>query len=165
LKGHSRPVAAVLLVLAVLIQIFDTRPGWRGFRENLMVERQDTLVPAPGDPFWEEAARHYTRVRVLPPVNAPQYWRNIAAFAGNHGMETNAAYLARVDEDRFLAAWTLAMTMLDTGNYDDDTLYILDASVVEQAQASLAPAEDLLQQIDGIVVLAPGWLGRPGREQ
>jgi hypothetical protein len=159
LKGNRRSVARVLLVLAALVQVLDTRPSWAALRGGLMVERQDSLIAAPPDPFWEEAALRYDNIRVLPPANAPLYWLNIAAFAGTHGMATNAVYLARVDSGSYANAAAQSTTMLTTGNYDDNTLYILDASVVEQATANL-PDAALLQQIDGVVVLAPGWLNR-----
>ncbi|HEY0963159.1 MAG TPA: DUF6311 domain-containing protein [Pseudomonadales bacterium] len=157
-RGNSRRVAAVLLALAVLAQVLDTSAAWRHVRGNLMVARQDTLATPPADPFWELAAARYDEIRVLPPGNAPTYWLHIAAFAGTHGMATNAAYLARIDEPSLGNAWTEAMAMIATGNYEADTLYILDASVVEQASATVASNEDMLRQIDGVFVLAPGWL-------
>jgi hypothetical protein len=159
-KGNQRRAAAVLLVLAVAVQVLDTRAAWRGLRGNLMTARDDALVSAPADPFWEEAALHYRNLRVLPPANIPRHWVNIAAFAADHGMATNAVYLARLDHDAFANAAALSDTMLATGNYDEDTLYILDDSVVEQARASVKPDADLLQQIDGVFVLAPRWLDK-----
>jgi hypothetical protein len=157
IKGNGRSVAATLLVLAAVVQVADTHPAWSALRQRLMASRQDTLVNAPSSPFWEEAAGHYANIRVLPPGNAPKHWVNIAEFAGTHGMGTNAAYLARVDHDSFANASTQSTAMLASGDYAADTLYILDESVVEQARLSLHADEDLLQEVDGVFVIAPGW--------
>jgi hypothetical protein len=47
--------------------------------------------------------------------------------------------------------------MLESGQYDADSLYILDDSVLADAAKSVNSKTDLLTRVDGLVVLAPGW--------
>lgn len=157
IKEHKHGTATGLLALALLVQLVDTRAGWQPLRSRLMTARSELLATPPTASFWEAAGQRYQNIRVLPPANQPQYWANIAAFAAEHGMGTNAAYLARIDRGNYAIAAQKSTDMLATGDYEPDTLYILSGQVVEQARSTLQ-ADDLLDSFDGVTVLAPGWV-------
>jgi hypothetical protein len=75
-------------------------------------------------------------------------------------MATNAIYLARVNRAKLEEAQNQDFDTIRSGNYDQDTLYILDDSVVTMAQIELDDKSDMLSQINGLNVLAPGWFER-----
>jgi hypothetical protein len=158
IKSVGHRTAVCLLTLAVVLQLLDTHAGWRTRRESLMVPRAATMVPAPQDQFWEQAAARYAKVRVLPPGNKGPLWKQVASFAGTHGLATDAVYLARIDNAGYATASALADEVLATGRYADDTLYILDENLRQQAELSLDPERDMMTTVDGVLVVAPGWV-------
>ena len=156
-RFHKR-TAIYLLSMALLIQVADTSAGWKGLRKKLMVQRSAQWESALKDPFWEEAAQRYRKVRWVFPENHSPHWSSLAAYAGKYGLSTDAIYLARVGETAFATAHNIASNTLKTGNYEPDALYILNENALHQAVLSLNFRENLLAKIDGLNVLAPGWI-------
>jgi hypothetical protein len=109
------------------------------------------------DPFWASAAAHYLNVRSLMPQNQSEHWQVIADFAATHGLKTDAVYLGRMSSKALEQARKKAQSMLESGQYDADSLYILDDTVLTDAAKSVNSETDLLTRVDGLVVLAPGW--------
>jgi hypothetical protein len=109
------------------------------------------------DPFWVSAAVHYRNVRNLMPQNQADSWQTIAAFAASQGLKTDAVYLGRMSTKALILAQQKARSMLQTGEYDADSLYILDDDAVVGAIKTINSETDLLTRVDGIAVLAPGW--------
>ncbi|KPN92267.1 DUF6311 domain-containing protein [Pseudomonas nunensis] len=154
----NRPRTAVcLLAVALCVQVVDTRNGWAGLRQSRMMEPASEWATPLQDPFWKSAALHYANIRSLSPKNQPDTWQPLADFAATHGMKTDAAYLGRMSTTALEQAEEKATRMLQTGQYDPDSLYILDENARLEAVKTVNSATDLLTRIDGMVVLAPGW--------
>lgn len=152
---RTAPLRA-LLVGAFLLQAADVQAGLvrqRGFVEGaprVPVER----LP---DPFWAEAARHYRAIRAVPAANMGEHWESIARFAAQRGLATDAVYLARMDTARLEALAEEVPQRLRAGRFEPRTLYVLrDGAPAPR----LDPARDALLRVDGLTVLAPGWLAR-----
>lgn len=145
-----------LLSLAFILQMVDTNAGWRGIRRN-MVEPSQTWNTPLSDSFWQEAAARYQKVRYIPPGNHTPEWMNLAYFAGTQGLATDAVYLARVGSEELANARSKAQDILKNGNFDHDTLYVLDDNSFHQAVISVDKNSSLLAKIDGFNVVAPGW--------
>lgn len=156
-RGYEKRTAAWLLGLAFVIQIADTSAAWSDIRKKAMIEPKSTWDTPMVDPFWEEAATRYRKVRWLHPGNVTPKWQLLASYAGAHGMATDAVYLARVDSKALERTQRNASELLLSGKYARDTLYVLDSAAVRQAALTLNADTDLLVQIDGFYVLAPGW--------
>lgn len=167
-RGWSRSAAAWILAAACLIQAADTRAGWRVLRSGLMREPSSILETALRDPFWEQAAAIYRKVRWVPPQRVSPRWRDLAVYAAVNGLATDAAYLARVGRSALERARGRAAAALATGRYEADALYVLDDSLAIEAASNPAlirfdPRADVLARVDGFNVLAPGWRLRPER--
>lgn len=149
--------AAAILLLAVPLQLADISVGLERLRGFVAAAPRE---PAPRlhDPFWQEAAHRYVRLRAVPAGNFGDHWESLARLAVVHGLATDAVYLARVDQ-RVVDHLRAEMTeRLGSGRYEAGTLYVLrDAGTVALTRASHDPARDLLARLDGIEVLAPGW--------
>jgi len=156
-RGNDKRTAIYLLGVALLIQIADTSAGWKGIHEKLMTEPRSTWVTPLIDPFWEDAASKYKKVRWIQPRSESPKWLPLAAYAATHGLATDAVYLARVDPLALEQAQRKASDALRTGTYEADSLYVLDNSVLRQAAFSVHPLTDVLARVDGLNVLAPGW--------
>ncbi|RVT95938.1 hypothetical protein EOD42_12440 [Rhodovarius crocodyli] len=152
--------AGALLTVLVLVQILDLRPGFErlaGFFPPTRAELPLRLA----DPFWEQAARRYARVRLVNAGNQARGWEEVAVFAAERGLETDAVYLARIDAERVAALNAETARRLAQGRAEPGTLYVLtDAAAVARALAGMNASRDVLARHDGFWVLAPGWRGQ-----
>ncbi|WP_166222666.1 DUF6311 domain-containing protein [Pseudomonas atagonensis] len=156
-RGHSSRTALVLLGIALVLQVADTRSGWAVSRNFFMTSPAAKWDTPMTDPFWEQAAKHYQAVRWLHPRNYSDHWMILADYAVHHHLPTNAVYLGRVSSVATETAQARSEQMLDTGRYAADTLYVLDNRALLQAALTLNRDTDVLARIDGLNVLAPGW--------
>ena len=156
-RGNNTRTAVYLLGFALVIQIVDTSAAWKGMREAMMTEPKATWVTPLVAPFWKEAGVKYGKVRWIPPGNKSTKWLPIAAYAGTHGLATDAVYLARVGTLALEQARRMASEALKSGRYEADSLYILDESVFREAAVSVDHTTDVLARVDGFNILAPGW--------
>lgn len=157
IRGYKPRVAVCLLAIALVVQVVDTHVGWAGLRESRMVPPTASWPTPMSDPFWDSAASHYSKVRTLLPQNQPDNWLLTSQYALNHGLETDGVYLGRMGTRELEQAQRHADHMLATGQYEEDSLYILDRRAALQAQKTVNRQTDLLTRVDGLVVLAPGW--------
>jgi hypothetical protein len=156
-RGYRPRIVVALLALALTIQIVDTRNGWTGLRNSKMITPSAEWATPMRDPFWASAAAHYSKVRSLMPQNQSERWQVIADFAATHGLKTDAVYLGRMSDKALEQARQKTQRMLESGQYDADSLYILDDSVLVEAAKNVNSETDLLTRVDDLVVLAPGW--------
>jgi hypothetical protein len=157
IRGHTSRTALLLLSIALVIQVADTRAGWSVSRKFFMTSPAPQWKTPLIDPFWDQAARHYQAVRWIRPQNYSEQWMTLANFAGNHHLVTNAVYLGRVSTSATETAQAQADRMVESGQYAPDTLYLIDSRTVLQAALTLNRDTDVLARIDGLNVLAPGW--------
>ncbi len=156
-RGNRPRTAVGLLAVALCVQVVDTRNGWEGLRHSLMLTPASQWSTALRDPFWASAASHYANIRSLQPQNQSDNWFPIASYAATHGLKTDTAYLGRMGNAALQQARQKAKRMLETGQYDADSLYILDESALLDAVKNVNSETDLLARFDGLAVLAPGW--------
>jgi hypothetical protein len=157
IRGYKKHTAVFLLGLALFIQVIDTHSGWKGVHMRLTIEPQSEWSIPLSDPFWGKAASRYTKVRWIPPSNHSPKWLTLAAFAGTHGLATDAMNLARIGTLAMENARSKALEALQTGRYEDDSLYFMDDSVIRQAAFTINVDTDVLTRVDGFTILAPGW--------
>ena len=153
-----RPRAAfVFLAVAVMLQLVDTSAAWLDLRTSLMRQPAPRFETGLRDDFWTQAAKTYKKVVWMPPEALSPKWLPVAAFAAENGLTTNAVYLARMDQSAIDAALERAYEKISSGSFSNDTLYVLDDSLVLAAALSANPMVDLLAKVDGLTVLAPRW--------
>ena len=152
--------AGFVLAALVVIQVLDIRPGFARLH-HFFPPTAATVPVRLSDPFWAEAARHYTRIRIIPSGNQAPWWEEIAVFAATKGLETDAVYLARLDPKRVAALNAKLAQQLAAGEFEPQTLYVLgDEGALALAGASHHPGRDLIGGFNGLWVLAPGWHAR-----
>ncbi|MFW0754466.1 DUF6311 domain-containing protein [Pseudomonas sp. H11T01] len=156
-RGNRPRTAVCLLAVSLCVQVVDTRNGWAGLRNSRMMTPVSQWSSTLRDPFWASAASHYENIRSLQPQNQSDNWLPIATYAAIHGLKTDTAYLGRMGTAALQQAQQKAKRMLETGQYDTDSLYILDERALLDAVKNVNSETDLLARVDGLVVLAPGW--------
>ena len=95
-------------------------------------------------------------VRVPYVREASRGWFEFADIAAALQVQTNIIYLARYSDIKLAKANQTLLNALYQGQFNPQTLYILDDSKLLAAQMHIHP-DDLLAKIDGLNVLAPGW--------
>lgn len=163
IRGYRRRTAILLLALALVVQIADTRAAWSVIRAHFMVERKSAWSTSLVDPFWASAADKYRKLRWITPENNSPHWKQLSAFAGTHGLATDAVYLARVGDRALALARRKALDAQENDAYEEDALYVLDDQAFLQAARKVDARVDGLARIDGLNVLAPGWNGDGGQ--
>lgn len=159
-RKYRPQIAAGLLAGAVVMQAWDTEPGWRAIHARLVSSPPSPPLPMT-DPLWDRLAARYRVLRAVPGGNFPQNWIPLARFAARHHLATDAAYLARVDPEAFRRLDALANEVLEGGVFDASTLYVLRSDSAAKVAARIRPGKDLLRELDGFWVLAPGWHSTP----
>jgi len=159
-RRYSPRFAGGVLFVALMIQALDTSAGWLPIRRELMVFGTSWISPLNAR-FWAKVPAQYQVIRMIPPRNLGPGYEVFAYFAATHGMESDAVYLARVDQEQLARARWRAMQAVYYGKYAAGTLYIVDPRFEQPARRSLNPKLDLLTWVDGFLVLAPGWKCRP----
>jgi hypothetical protein len=158
IKAYSKRFALILFGLACLLQVVDTSAGW-------WVMHQKISDPAKNIPhelnlknaFWDQAAKQYQEVQLVPPQDKAPGWDQIALYAAKHHLSTNAVFFARADIGKLSKAQETFMNSLYGSNWNPKTLYVLQPDVVLPAYFHSNPDTDLLVSYDGYAVLAPNW--------
>jgi hypothetical protein len=153
--GRGR--APLVLGLLLAVQVADGVRVWLPAALGARVAGPAWPTPL-ADPFWAEAAGHYQRLRRIPAGNAAPGWAPLAFLAATHGIGTDAVYLARVAQEPLAALRARGAQMVATGRFDGAEFYVLDDASACAAAPRIDAARDLLARIDGLNVLAPGWL-------
>lgn len=158
LKTHGYRTSLWVLGFATVIQILDTSAGWLIVRHNRNDSYGSTWNSPLQSEFWDKASSHYKYIYLVPSsIDAPKYYQTFAYYALQHGMGTDGAYLARIDPFKVASHNHKILMELSTGDFEPQTLYILDPDNAALAKNHIHPDSDLLDTIDGFTVLAPGW--------
>jgi hypothetical protein len=145
--------ALPLALVALGAQVADSAPALLTFA-NRLAPVSDTWKTPLVSPFWQRAAdAGLKKVRVIPVVSNPGTdWKDLGYYAVNHHMAIDSVYLGRVDAAALAALRAHEAEVINTGNFDPDTLYILDPPSALEAQKHLAPA-DLFAFVDHRIVV------------
>jgi hypothetical protein len=158
----SRRLKSRTLLIALsgfaLVQAIDITPGWLHDRPYLL-QRGPAQQTALTSPFWSHAATRYQAVRLAPHDNARPDYLNVALMAYDQGLTTDAVYLSRTSTPATITARARLEHGLATGEWPADTLFVLDEETAARASTSLDRSANFLAQVDGYIVLAPGWTG------
>jgi len=162
-KLTSEKLAVVILAFCFLVQVGDTSAGWLAKRRHkLMLPRTSSFQLPLVNPFWAEAAKHYKKIVHRNYSTDPKTynigWSLLAKYAAQYHLATNSVWLSRYDavqrnnmEKRYNEA-------LARGQFDSDTLYVIKDDEVYKVLWHIDSKKDLFGRIDGINVVAPGWL-------
>jgi hypothetical protein len=155
-NGSSRKIAAAILFCALLLQAVDTRAAWEPRRQRYAISGKSWDTPL-RSPLWNALMTRYKKIRVIPAGLSPNY-AVFAYLAATHGLPTDAVYLSRFDLYKYRKLLDYDTLMLRTGNYEADTLYVIESPYVAVARQHLGSKHcDMMATVDGFTVVAPAW--------
>lgn len=158
LKTYTKKVAFTILFICSIVQIADTSNGWLKNREQLSTQISDDFFKHTlTNDFWNQAAKHYRNLTLIPAINMPPNWEIFATYAANHQLSTNAVHMARIDSNLEEASNRKLNNQIESGTYDPSTLYIIENRFVIAGLANASP-NVAIAKIDTFNVIAPGWL-------
>jgi hypothetical protein len=152
----SRRYAIALLLGAALLQVADLSKGASLLRTGRLEDKWDNPLKAP---FWDQAARHYTRVAFVNTLDAPPHWLELGFFAASHHLTINGAYLSRYDPKKVQEAQDKVTQDAFAGHFDPHTLYVFNNDGLWEDVLFQPAWKKDAYIVDGIQVLAPGWAG------
>jgi hypothetical protein len=160
LKAYSKRTTFIFLAIGCLLQVVDTSAGWRLMHQQISDPAKN--IPHElnlNNPFWDQAAKHYQEVQLVPPQDKAAGWDQIALYAAKHHLSTNAVFFARADIGKLSKAQETFMNTMYGSGWNPKSLYALQPDVVLPAYFHSNPDTDLLVGFDGFAVLAPNWKG------
>ncbi len=169
IKKYQPSTAKFILLIALAIQIVDTSAGWLPLHKKYSHQTESTPEYPPvhntklNDPFWNCASKYYQNIRMEPlrESGANIDWEIFSSYAAKHHMGVNSAYLARSDAKKIFNQNSHFLSILDSNQYDDNSLYILDRSLILRALLSINPANHAVFLIDSFWVLIPNYKKHP----
>ena len=136
-RTYSHKVALGIIAFCFILQAVDTSKGWLHNRKQLAIRHSaDDHIQFLSNSFWNEAGKHYRDLTLVPSVNRPPNWENFSIYAVTHHMRTNAAHMARVDIAKQEASNIKLNRQINTGSFDQGTLYVIENRFVIAALAS-----------------------------
>ena len=158
LKNYSKRTTFFLLGIACFLQVVDTSAGWRTMYQQI----SDPTKNIPHElnlknVFWDQAAKQYEQVQLVPPQDKAAGWDQIALYAAKHLLSTNAVFFARADIGKLSKAQETFMNSLYGSSWNPKSLYVLQPDVVLPSYFHSNPEADLLVGFDGFAILAPNW--------
>ena len=157
IRGYSKKIATIILGAALAIQILDTSGAWLEIKNK--INHPGALpVSSLSDPFWVDAANHYSKVVRVPVWNEQAIWEKFANYAAQYQLGTNSVFMGRVDQQKIERSNQKIKEMLAQGKFDSSTLYIVEDNFVPQFSKAMNPKTDLLARFNEVNIFAPGWL-------
>jgi hypothetical protein len=121
-RGKGSTLSFVLILSIIFIQLIDMAPATTEIRERFS---QPGFTASLTDPKWNELAKRYNHLVVIPPLNNDPGWFELALLANNWGMTSNAAYFGRVDENKIVDEGARLQRVVDERRFDLNSLYVI----------------------------------------
>jgi hypothetical protein len=154
-------VLATVFASLLFIQLIDMALATTEIRERFS---QPGFTASLTDPKWNELAKQYDHLVVVPPLNNDPGWFELALLANTWNMTSNAAYYGRIDEDRIVDESARLQRVVDEQRFASNTLYVItnyppnpaSPKLIDQFSGAAANTPGIhVYELDGFVVVAP----------
>ena len=145
----------LLLLLLTSIQILDTKKGWQQFEHKFQTSGAEWETNY-DHPDLNILAKHYTKLRALPLINAGKDWDKRSQFALKHDMQTDAVYLSRYTYDS-IGMMEKIKNRIYSKDLDSDSLYFLTKEIAELVYPYMKTNDALFYFDEDVYIYAPNW--------
>ena len=152
-----RRIALPIMAFAAAFQVADTNAGWGSIKLKLTHSSKGNWSTPMQSPLWKAFAQHYKKIYIYPPEFYYENYQEIAKFAADNRLSTNAAYLARVDELKLESERKNFREYLVSGDFPDDTFYVVSETVHAFLSHKNRNSESLAITADGYRIFIPNW--------
>ena len=152
----NKKIVFLFFCAALALQILDTSSGWmklRHYDEKRVYTSRDLSVDLSLD--WNALSSQFSKLRLLEPRNIATNWAKVALIAATFGFETDAVYLARIDEARVFKLKSDTRQKLSRDRLDMDTIYVINEPL-NTTKVNLG-SRHYLRTIDDLDLLIP-WV-------
>jgi hypothetical protein len=158
-KKH-RYFGYLILASFSLLQFIDTRDVFTHTQKRF---GEIGFTPRLTSSAWDSLAQRYDHLVVIPPLNNDPGWFELALLANKWGLSSNAAFLARIDQQAFDAALEVGQSDLQKFSFDLRTLYVITnyppnpmSDTILDEFGSRTNLGTKVFTLDGFLVVAPG---------
>lgn len=156
MKCYKKQAAILLLFIALIIQISDSRKVYIQFRNNF--NHAPSYISELNSPLWAEIAKKYKKlIYVLPEIYVPNSLAlvNYAAF---NNLAINIGFFARHDMERFYANKNKILNNLLQGKLDKNTFYVMkNENIKKMIFLTKMNLPYKVINVDGYGLLLPNW--------
>jgi len=140
--------AAVLIILAMLLQFIDIRPLYASKQYNSSLEYQTPLQAE----FWQAAVENNQHVFLMPASKAHAIYEPFALFARQNQLTLNWGYFSRADLNAIRMLGEQVWEELQAGQSDSETIYVFWGSDWEKLAQDELAEQMLICELDGYTV-------------
>lgn len=151
----SQLTLTLMLTFCAAIQIWDSQDLWLRINKHVEVLSATSWKSPFVSERWKEIVKGKKSVRIIPLAYISKDWSNIAYFASQHNLGTNAVYLARIDTKKLADNGSISGDVLRLSHYRPDSIYLLSNSEFEKAKNNLQGNPNYyIETLDGYNVVA-----------
>jgi hypothetical protein len=162
LRSNTKLISTAILLLAAILQFIDISPLRQKVQSNIVTSSYSHVDERLLHPFWNVAAKNYELLLGRPTGSFHGSWHVFGNFIADNKMATNIVCLARVDERKVLVSQESFDNAIYKGVTNKKALYMIEGIYPWKLSYNKLPLSfdsksDLLVNVDGYVILAPGW--------
>jgi len=159
IKAFNPKLTGFFLLIALTLQIADTSAGWIKIRDEIRDKNIVSHKLLTTDPFWNLAAKQYPNLKVAPTLDKQwqERWEHLAKIAALNHQNTNAVYLARINDSAVELTNRKFWSDLIGSKFDGHSIYIVDDAYPLPIMVHMNLEKDLLTQVDNFKIYAPNW--------
>jgi hypothetical protein len=150
-KFESKRTAAIIILLALIVQLMDFYPFYR----SISLDSFSWKTPLHSK-LWAQFAKKYNHIACIPAQAYRDNYVPFALYAGDNGMTINVANLARADYYSKKQYQDEQYNQYAQGHFQSNTLYVFyDKSTVSDFVKSDSLIKHMVCIVDGYPVIAP----------
>ena len=156
-RTYGKKLSAAILICVASIQIIDLYPLYQSIKMEYGKNLTGLYDQMPlKSPLWNQAARKYKNLILIPAMNQPIRWETFASLAAKYGLATNSIFTARIDSNRVIQANKNLDKLIAEGKLDNNSFYVLQDRFVLPILEFANSASPMLR-LDGFNVFLPNW--------
>ena len=114
---------------------------------------------------WDNFAKIYNKINYVYPKNRPDNYFILAIYAAKNKMSINFGSFSRVKKQKIKEEKAKLKSIVEKNVYDENTLYYFNKKTDWIIAKNNKRDGDLIEVVDGFMILAPGYHFKIGKNQ
>ena len=112
---------------------------------------------------WDDFSRIYRKINYIYPKNRPDNYFILALYAAKNKMSVNFGSFSRVKKQQVIEEVAKLKLIIKNSNYESNTLYYFNNKTDWDYAKNNRRDGDLVAVIDGLMILAPEYYTKLGK--